>query len=87
MTNYKKRTSKDFDKDMCKLKSNFVLQKRVIKKIVEILENPSKYKNLRNVLKNRQRVHVGSFVLIFEVNEADKVVIFHSFKHHDRAYK
>jgi len=87
MTNYKKRTSKDFDKDMCKLKSNFVLQKRVIKKIVEILENPSKYKNLRNVLKNRQRVHVGSFVLVFEVNEAEKIVTFYKFRHHDKVYK
>ena len=87
MINDKKKTSKGFDKDMRKLKSDFVLQKRVVKKIIEVLENPSKYKNLRNVLKNRQRVHVGSFVLVFEVNEADKSVTFHKFKHHDKVYK
>ncbi|MCH8157188.1 MAG: type II toxin-antitoxin system RelE/ParE family toxin, partial [Nitrospinae bacterium] len=44
------------------------------------------YKPLRNVLKNRRRTHIGSHVLIFEIREEEKTVLFHSLKHHDDAY-
>jgi len=51
-----------------------------------LAENPHHYKPLRNVLKNKRRVHIGNFVLIFEILEEDKIVVFHTFKHHDEAY-
>jgi len=59
----------------------------VVKKILQIAENPEMGKPLRNVLKGRRRVHVGHFVLLYEVDEKDKRVIFLDFEHHDRAYK
>jgi mRNA-degrading endonuclease RelE of RelBE toxin-antitoxin system len=73
-------------KNLKKIKSDFSLQKRLQNKVEEILECPHHYKNLRNVLKNRQRVHIGSFVLIFEVIRSERLVIFHRFKHHDEVY-
>ena len=59
----------------------------VVKKILQIAENPEMGKPLRNILKGRRRVHVGHFVLLYEVDEKDKRVIFLDFEHHDRAYK
>lgn len=59
----------------------------VVKKILQIAENPEMGKPLRNVLKGRRRVHIGHFVLLYEVDEKDKRVIFVDFEHHDRAYK
>lgn len=59
----------------------------VVKKILQIAENPEMGKPLRNVLKGKRRVHVGHFVLLYEVDEKNKRVIFVDFEHHDRAYK
>lgn len=66
---------------------NNELFSRLQYKTKEILKGPYHYKPLRNVLKNRRRTHIGSFVLVFEIHEDKKVVSFHSFKHHDTAYK
>ena len=87
LTKYTIKRSDNFKKDFKKIRSDRVLQKRLQKKMKEIVINPSHYKNLRNVLKNRQRVHIGSFVLVFEVNEAEKIVTFYKFRHHDKVYK
>jgi YafQ family addiction module toxin component len=59
----------------------------VVKKILQIAGNPEMGKPLRNVLKGRRRAHVGHFVLLYEVDEKNKRVIFLDFEHHDRAYK
>jgi YafQ family addiction module toxin component len=87
MIKFKSDLTHDFIKDLKKIKFNFGLQKRLGNKIEEIIENPNHYKPLRNVLKNRRRAHIGNYVLIFEINERDKAIIFHSFRHHDEAYK
>ncbi len=84
---YRRQLTENFKKDTKKIKGNSLLGKRLQKKMVEVLENPHHYKPLRNVLKNRRRVHIDSFVLIFELNEVERVVIFRQFKHHDNAYK
>ncbi|MBF0377967.1 MAG: type II toxin-antitoxin system RelE/ParE family toxin [Desulfamplus sp.] len=86
MPQYQKDYTDDFKKDVKEIKSDFELQKRLTKKIDEIAENPHHYKPLRNILKNKRRVHIGSFVLIFEILEEEKIVVFHTFKHHDEAY-
>lgn len=86
MPQYQKDYTDDFKKDVKTIKSDFELQKRLTTKIEEIAENPYHYKPLRNVLKNKRRVHIGSFVLIFEILEEDKIVVFNTFKHHDDAY-
>ena len=87
MNNYKRHFKSEFLKDLKKIKSNFEIKKRLDKKIKEILENPYHYKPLRNVFKNKRRTHIGSFVLIFEIDEQNKLITFHSFQHHDNAYK
>ena len=57
------------------------------KKINEIVQDPSHYKNLRKPLQHLKRVRVGkSFVLVFSVDENKKLVIFEDYEHHDKIY-
>ena len=55
--------------------------------MVQITENPYLGKPLHDKLKGKRRVHIGSFVLIYDVNEKEHKVIFLDFAHHDEAYK
>lgn len=55
------------------------------KQIIKIVKEPNLGKPLRNVLKNRRRIQVGSFVLIYEII-GDEVRLL-DFDHHDRVYK
>ena len=84
---YKATWHKSALKGLKMLKRKPDLQKRLDRKIIEILSDPYHYKPLRNVLKNRRRTHIGSFVLVFEINEEEKTIIFHSFDHHNDVYK
>jgi YafQ family addiction module toxin component len=43
-----------------------------------------RFKNLRGNLSNFKRVHIGSFVLIFRIE--DDTIIFEEFDHHDSIY-
>lgn len=53
--------------------------------IFKILREPSIGKPLRYALKNRRRVHVGSFVLVYEFHAGE--LRFLDFDHHDKIYK
>ena len=58
------------------------------RKAQDILEDPYRFKPLRKPLQNKRRVHVGgSFVLIYEINEEEKIVTLLDFDHHDNVYK
>ena len=59
----------------------------VQRKMLQITENPYLGKSLRGLLKGKRRVHIGHFVLIYEVNEKEHKVVFLDFAHHDEAYK
>ena len=59
----------------------------VAKKIEEIAENPHAYKPLRFPLAGLRRVHVGSYVLLFSVDEARKTVVLEDYEHHDIVYR
>jgi len=79
--------SEDFNETITKLKKKDVqMYERIKQKIHEIMENPHHYKPLSNVLKGCRRIHLGHFVLIFEINEREQKVIFTRFSHHDDAY-
>ncbi|MEK6982844.1 MAG: type II toxin-antitoxin system RelE/ParE family toxin [Candidatus Micrarchaeota archaeon] len=79
--------SENFSKILLKTQKNDPqLYERIIKKINQILENPHHYKELGNVLKGCCRAHIGSFVLIFEIHENEKLVCFINFGHHDDVY-
>lgn len=68
-------------------KKNPVLKEALQKKMQEILQNPSHYKPLRYDLAGSRRVHIlKSFVLIYEIDEERKIVVFIFFGHHDEAY-
>ena len=58
----------------------------VNKKIQQILTTPLQSKPLRYPLEGLRRVHIGSFVLIYEVCENPKTVRILKYKHHDEAY-
>lgn len=67
------------DKDLIRLIDN---------KVQDILIDPYRFKPLRKPLQNKRRVHVGgSFVLVYEINEKEKVVTLFDFDHHDNVYK
>ncbi len=59
----------------------------VAKKIQEIAADPHAYKPLRFPLAGLRRVHVGSYVLLFSVDEARKTVVLEDYDHHDRVYR
>ncbi|MCD6147441.1 MAG: type II toxin-antitoxin system mRNA interferase toxin, RelE/StbE family [Thermoplasmata archaeon] len=86
---YKLAIKKSLDEKFNKLKKKdremLVL---IDRKVQEILDNPYRFKPLRKPLQNKRRVHVGgSFVLIYEVNEDEKIVTLLDFDHHDNVYK
>jgi YafQ family addiction module toxin component len=56
------------------------------KKIKQILENPYQFKPLRALMQHMRRVHIGSFVLIYDINEEEKVVTVRRYEHHDTVY-
>jgi len=58
---------------------------RIENQIIKILREPNIGKPLRYTLRNRRRVHIGSFVLIYEFHQGE--LRFIDFDHHDRIYK
>lgn len=77
--------SDEFKKQLSKLKKkDKQMFERIEKKIKQILLEPEHLKHLKNILKGEQRVHLGPFVLRFEIKK--NKVYFITFKPHDRAY-
>ena len=69
-------------------KKDPVMFKAVREKIKEIIKKPYRYKPLRYNLKGSRRVHLEkSFVLVFEIDEAEKTVRFLDMGHHDEIYR
>lgn len=58
---------------------------QVQNQIFKVMREPTLGKPLRYTLKNRRRVHVGSFVLVYEFHLGELRVI--DFDHHDKIYK
>ncbi len=57
------------------------------RKVNEVLENPQQFKPLRSPMQHMRRVHVGSFVLVYDIDEARKVVTIRRYEHHDTVYR
>ena len=68
-------------------KKDHVVYRKTIKKMLRICENPRLGKPLRHTLRGIWRVHIGSFVLMYEIDDKNRKVIFLKFAHHDDAYK
>lgn len=59
----------------------------VEEKLSQIRANPRRFKPLRHSLAGCFRVHIlGSFVLIYKINESERIVELLRFAHHDEAY-
>ncbi len=79
-----KRLERELDKLQKKNKKRFEI---ILKKMSEILNNPYHYKPLQHEMHGLRRVHIDkSFVLVFEIIEAENKVIFLDFDHHDNIY-
>lgn len=63
------------------------LYEKVKKKIADLEQNPDMGKPLRNILKNKRRIHIGHHVLIYSINDEERVIELIEFEHHDKAYK
>ena len=65
------------------------MYERVLKKIEEVIvsEDIEHYKNLRYDMKDRKRVHLGPFVLVFKFLKESNTISFVDFAHHDEVYK
>ena len=57
------------------------------RKVSEILENPEQFKPLKSPMQQMRRVHVGSFVLVYDLDQARKVITLRRYEHHDYVYK
>jgi len=86
---YKLAVKESLDKKFKRLQKKDKEMLRFIgKKVQDILKDPYRFKTLRKPLQNKRRVHVGgSFVLIYEINEKEKIVTLFDFDHHDNIYK
>ena len=86
---YKLAIKESLDKKFKKLQKKDIEMLRLIdRKVQDILADPYRFKPLRKPLQNKRRVHVGSsFVLVYEINEKEKLVILLDFDHHDNIYK
>ncbi len=56
------------------------------KKVRQILEDPHHFKPLRAPMQNKRRVHIGPFVLVYEIDEKTRTVVLIDYEHHDRVY-
>ena len=65
------------------------LYEQVLKKIEEVIKSldVEHYKNLRYDLKDKKRVHIGYFVLVFQLIKSENKIKFLDFDHHDVIYK
>jgi len=69
------------------LKKDKVLYEHIKKRLKILAEKPELGKPLRNLMKGRRRVQIGSFVLIYSIDKNDNKMTLVSFEHHDDAYK
>ncbi|MDE1833636.1 MAG: type II toxin-antitoxin system RelE/ParE family toxin [Candidatus Micrarchaeota archaeon] len=87
MTTYSPSFSESFDRELrFRFKRDRATYDRIIKKVKEILDNPSIGKPLEHDLFGKRRVHIGHFVLTYKINEQKRTIIFDGFEHHDVAY-
>jgi addiction module RelE/StbE family toxin len=75
---------REFVKKRCK--KDKLLKVALTEKVEQILAAPYSFKPLHSPLENMRRVHIGSFVLIYTIDEKRKVVRLLKFAHHDEAY-
>ncbi|KYK30705.1 MAG: hypothetical protein AYK22_08475 [Thermoplasmatales archaeon SG8-52-3] len=77
--------SVQFEKSIKKLKKkDKILFNQIQKKLIDIVQNPDRYKTLGNVFAGYRRLHFGPFVLIYKIEKNIVKVIL--LDHHEKAY-
>lgn len=81
-------TTSNIDKIFSKLsKKNPRQMNIIVKKIEQIIENPTHFKPLRGDMQGVRRVHIDkSFVLTYEIDDDNKIVTLLDYDHHDNIY-
>jgi len=75
-------------KEIEKLFKKDKIRYEYIKKRLKILaEQPEIGKPLRNVMKGKRRVQIGSFVLIYSIDTNENKITLLNFEHHDDVYR
>lgn len=78
--------SDEFERALRKWKKkNRYLFEQIVNKMERIIGEPTIGKPLRYTLRNRRRVHIDSFVLVYEFHNNE--LRFIDFEHHDKVYK
>ena len=75
----------EFERILKSLRKKRSLLKQLDARVGKILMEPKLGKPLRNVLRNYRRVHINSYVLIYEIYHNEVRLL--DFDHHDRVYK
>lgn len=68
-------------------KKNKAELETIYRKLEEVVANPHHFKPLRAPMQNKRRVHIGSFVLIFRIDENRRKVLLLDYDHHDKNYR
>jgi len=77
--------SSQFEKSIKKLKKkDKILFNQIQKKLIDLVQNPERYKTLGKILAGYRRLHFGPFVLIYKIEK--NVVRIISLDHYDKAY-
>ena len=86
--NYDIVVSEVADKKFAKIaKKNHKQMNIISKKVQQIVKNPHNFKPLRGDMHGARRVHIdSSFVLIYEVDEINKLIRILDYGHHDGIY-
>jgi mRNA-degrading endonuclease RelE of RelBE toxin-antitoxin system len=59
----------------------------IARKIEEILQDPFEFKPMHFPLAGIRRVHFGSYVLLFSIDEQRRTVVIEDYEHHDKVYR
>jgi addiction module RelE/StbE family toxin len=59
---------------------------QLMKKLKEVLENPYHFKPLHGSLHGIHRIHVGSYVLTYEIDEKYRRIVLLHYQHHKHIY-
>jgi len=80
--------SEKAEKIFSKLKNKNIKQMKIInKKIIQIRSNPYHFKPLRGDMHGSRRVHIDKhFVLVYEIDEGNKILRILDYCHHDNVY-
>lgn len=79
---------KNVDRIFKKLaKKDSTQMEAIAAKIGEILTDPHAFKTMHFPLQGQRRIHFGSYVLLYSIDEQRKTVVLEDYDHHDRIYK